>query len=257
MQDRSSNKEIARNAPTEPPLPDALAALAASYAPLRERDTARLRSLSDIAYERFMDALFDRRITPGATVSQANLMRILDVPVAPLRDALRVLQTEGLLMIHARSGIELAKPDFGMIRNTYQLRAILERAAIRNFAEAAPLHLLEQLAACQEAVISAVHGREIGAAEALAVEQIDFGFHMQVVSCLQNPLIATTYRQANSFDRLIRLDRAFGRSASLVTRTMTEHLAILQACLRRNCDAAEAALEDHFARAMQRAMGCA
>lgn len=234
-----------------------LAALAAPYSPLRDRDTDRPRSLSDIAYARFMDALFDRRLTPGATLSQGDLMRILDVPVAPLRDALRVLQTEGLLTIHARSGIELAKPDFSMIRNTYQLRTILERAAIRNFAEIAPMGLLEELVARQEAVISAVGGREIEAADAHCVEQIDFGFHMQVVTCLQNPLIQTTYRQAHSFDRLIRLDRAFRLSAPLVIRTMTEHLAILGACLKRDGDAAESALEDHFARAMQRAMGCA
>ena len=34
------------------------------------------------------------------------------MPVAPLRDALRVLQTEGLLTIHPRSGIRFLKPVF-------------------------------------------------------------------------------------------------------------------------------------------------
>jgi DNA-binding GntR family transcriptional regulator len=236
---------------------DTLLGLSTPYAPLRETVSNRPRSLSDLAYERFLDALFARRLTPGSTLSQGELVRVLDVPVAPLRDALRVLQTEGLLTIHPRAGIELAKPDFGMIRNTYQLRAILERAAVRTFAETAPLGLVEELASCQQAVIDAVTGMEIDAEGAQAVERIDFGLHMQVVSCLQNPLVATTYRQAHSFDRLIRLDRAFRLSAPLVVRTMTEHLAILEACLRRDPDAAEAALETHFARAMQRAMGCA
>jgi DNA-binding GntR family transcriptional regulator len=235
---------------------DTLVALAAQYGPLTETDGNRPRSLSDLAYDRFMDALFDRRLTPGANLSQNDLVRILDVPVAPLRDALRVLQTEGLLTIHSRSGIELAKPDFAMIRNTYQLRTILERAAIRTFAEVAPLGLLEELAGCQQAVIDAVTGRDLGVAGAQAVERIDFGLHMQVVACLQNPLIQSTYRQAHSFDRLIRLDRAFRLSGPLVIRTMSEHLDILNACLRRDPDAAEAALEVHFARAMQRAMGC-
>lgn len=235
---------------------DALEALSATYAPLRESETGP-RSLSDVAYARFIDALFDRRIAPGATLSQADLVRILDVPLAPVRDALRVLQTEGLLTIHARSGIALAKSDFGMIRNTYQLRTILERSAIRSFAEVAQIGLIRELADCSEAVIAAVQGQEICTAGALAVERIDFGFHMHVVACLQNPLIQTTYRQAHSFDRLIRLDRAFRLSAPLVVRTMTEHLDILAACARRDADAAEAALEVHFARAMQRAMGCA
>jgi len=234
-----------------------LLTLAEPYGPLRDDDgAARPRSLSDVAYERFLDALFDRRLTPGANLSQSDLVRILDVPIAPLRDALRVLQTEGLLTIHARSGISLAKPDFGMIRNTYQLRTILERVAIRSFAETSPLSMIERLSDCMQSVIDSVAGREISAEGAQAVERIDFGFHIQVVACLQNPLIQTTYRQAHSFDRLIRLDRAFRLSAPLVIRTMTEHLDILSACRRRDAEAAEVALETHFARAMQRAMGC-
>ena len=235
---------------------DALLALSARHAPPADPEPARPRSLSELAYERFMAALFDGRLTPGAVLSQNDLVRILDVPVAPLRDALRVLHTEALLTIHPRSGIALAKPDFGMIRNTYQLRTILERTAIRSFAESAARDLLEELTLCQQAVIAAVAGREIDPAGAQAVERIDLAFHLQVVASLQNPLIRTTYRQARSFDRLIRLDRAFRLSAPLVIRTMTEHLAILEACRARDADRAEAALEDHFARAMQRAMGC-
>lgn len=260
MQDRSTNAQRASGsfgASGSQGASDTLSCLAEPFADLRDSETSpRARSLSDLAYERFLDALFDRRLTPGAIVSQNDLVRLLDVPVGPLRDALRVLQTEGMLTIHARSGIELAKPDFGMIRNTYQLRTILERAAIRSFAQTAPLSLLDELVTCTEAVMAAVQGQEISAKAAAAVERIDFGFHMQVIACLQNPLVQTTYRQAHSFDRLIRLDRAFRLSAPLVIRTMTEHLDILTACRQRDADAAEVALEAHFARAMQRAMGC-
>jgi DNA-binding GntR family transcriptional regulator len=102
-------------------------------------------SLSDLARARFLEALFARRIEPGAFVSQGDLVRILDVPVGPLRDALRVLQTEGWLTIHARSGIEIRKPDFELVRNSYQLRLVLERAAIRSFAEVASLARIKAL----------------------------------------------------------------------------------------------------------------
>ena len=44
-------------------------------------------------------------------------------------------------------------------------------------------------------------------------------------------------------------------SASAIARTMQEHLAIIRACLARDPDAAAAALEQHFAKAMQRALG--
>ena len=50
--------------------------------------------MSDVAYERILEGLFDRRVPAGAFISQNELSAIVDVPVAPLRDALRVLEAE-------------------------------------------------------------------------------------------------------------------------------------------------------------------
>ena len=213
------------------------------------------RSLSDVARERFLQALFDRRVEPGAFLSQSELVKILGVPVGPLRDALRVLQAEGWLTIHARSGIELRKPDFALVRNSYQLRMILERAAVRTFSEIASLDQIEQLEKRHIEVVDMVRGRELTIEMARDLEAVDFGFHLEVVSILSNPMIEAAYSQAQRFVRLVRLDREFRLSSPLVIRTMNEHLEILNACKARDPQAAEAALEVHFARAMQRAIG--
>lgn len=212
-------------------------------------------SLSDLARDRFMQALFERRLQPGAFVSQQDLVRLLEVPVGPLRDALRVLQTEGWLTIHARSGIELRKPDFTLVRNSYQLRLILERAAIRTFAEIASVERMQDLEDQHCAAIDLVKGKELTVETARELEQMDFGFHITVVSMLDNPLAETAYKQAQRFVQLVRLDREFRLSSPIVIRTMHEHLDILKACRQRDPQAAEAALEVHFARAMQRAIG--
>src|SRR5258708_16055736 len=83
--------------------------------------------LSDLAYDRIVEALFDRRLPAGAFVSQSELVKLLGIPVAPLRDALRVLQAEGVLTIHPRSGIQFVKPGLELTRATYQFRTIIER----------------------------------------------------------------------------------------------------------------------------------
>ncbi len=213
------------------------------------------RNLSDIARDRFIQALFSHRIAPGAFLSQSALVKILDVPVGPLRDALRTLQAEGWLTIHARSGIELRKPDFALVRNSYQLRLILERAAVRTFAELAPLEAMRAFEQQHLDVIAEVQGKELTRDMARAHEAVDFGFHLAVIGILSNPLLEAAYRQAQGFVQLIRLDRDFKLSAPLVIRTMQEHLEILAACKQRDPNAAESALEVHFARAMQRAVG--
>ena len=212
-------------------------------------------SLSDVARDRFLRALFERRLEPGAFLSQQDLVKLLGIPVGPLRDALRVLQTEGWLTIHARSGIELRKPDFALVRNSYQLRLILERAAVRTFAEIAPLAQIDALERSHRAVMERVQGIELSVNLGRELENIDFGFHLEVIEVLTNPMIEAAYSQAQRFVRFVRLDREYRLSSPLVVRTMNEHLTILAACRARDPDAAEAALELHFSRAMQRAIG--
>ena len=52
---------------------------------------------------------------------------------------------------------------------------------------------------------------------------------------------------------LVRLDRLV--TTPLALRTLREHLEILEACARRDADAAEAALAMHFKQALQRILG--
>jgi DNA-binding GntR family transcriptional regulator len=210
--------------------------------------------LSALAYERFKAALFERRIEAGASVSQSELVALLGVPVGPLRDALQALQAEGLVTIRARSGIEIAKADFALIRNTYQLRFLLEREAVRRFAETGRLDRMAAMEAEQQALVAALRGREIAPADAHRVSEIDQGFHQAVVGVLANPLVDRAYKQTNDFVQLIRADRLYGLSFAMIERTVAEHLAIIRACRARDPAAAEAALEAHFAKAMQRAM---
>jgi DNA-binding GntR family transcriptional regulator len=68
-------------------------------------------------------------------------------------------------------------------------------------------------------------------------------------------MIDRAYQQAQCFVHLIRLDREYRLSWPMVIRTMNEHLNIINACSARDAVAAEAALESHFAQAMQRAIG--
>src|SRR5213595_1691656 len=65
-------------------------------------------------------SLCETKVPVGAFVSQSELVQLLDVPLQPLRDALRVLEAEGVLTIHPRSGIQFLKPDLELARSTYQ-----------------------------------------------------------------------------------------------------------------------------------------
>ena len=159
--------------------------------PERGADEGRrnARRLSDIAYSRILENLFDRQLPAGAFVSQNDLVTLLGIPVGPLRDALRVLEAEGVLKIHPRSGIEFVKPGLELTRSTYQFRTIIERAAVRMFAETASSELLEELHAEHAALITRMVSGEIDPEALLEFERLEARLHNSIVGIMSNPLI--------------------------------------------------------------------
>ena len=151
--------------------------------------------LSDLAYQRILEGLFDRRLPAGAFVSQNDLVKLLGIPVAPLRDALRVLEAEGILAIHPRSGIQFVKPGLELTKSTYQFRTIIERAAVRVFAEIADEAVLAELARRHLAAIALLESKGISAELIADLEALELALHNQVIGCLNNPLIETSYRR--------------------------------------------------------------
>jgi DNA-binding GntR family transcriptional regulator len=212
-----------------------------------------VQRLSDVAYDRILEALFERKVQAGAFVSQGELSELVDVPVAPLRDALRVLEAEGILTIHPRSGIQFVKPGLELTRSTYQFRSILERSAVRIYAEQGDEQEMAEMLARHRAVMESIEREGLTADDLVELDALEHLLHDAVIGILRNSLIDTSYRRMHNYLRLLRLDRKL--TAPLVLRTIKEHIEIIEACIQRNAVRAEAALDAHFQAAMQRNLG--
>lgn len=214
-------------------------------------DTAKPR-LSDVAYEKILEALFDRKVPAGGFVSQGELCELLDIPVAPLRDALRILETEGILRIHPRSGIEFVRPGIELTRATYQFRLIIERSAVRLFADEGDEALMDDLLARHLDLQSRINEQSLEDKTMKTLDELERSLHNAVVAILGNSLVESTYRRMHNYLHLLRLERR--TTIPIVNRTLREHIEILEACRARDPDAAEEALERHFGAALQRYM---
>ncbi|MBP2561665.1 DNA-binding GntR family transcriptional regulator [Neorhizobium galegae] len=209
--------------------------------------------LSDVAYERILESLFERKVPVGAFISQNELSEIVGVPVAPLRDALRMLEAEGILTIHPRSGIQFVRPGLDLTRATYQFRSIIERSAVRVFAEQAEEELMNSLEVRHSRLMRKLERDGLTADHLAEMDLLELELHGQIVAALRNPLIDTAYRRMHNYLRLLRLERKV--TPPILIRTLKEHLDILEACSTRDADAAEKALQAHFQAAIHRNMG--
>lgn len=209
--------------------------------------------LSDVAYARILEMLFERRLPAGAFVSQNDLVSLLGIPVAPLRDALKILETEGVLTIHPRSGIQFVKPGLELTRSTYQFRTIIERAAVAVYAETADDAELLEIEQRHLALIASIDAGGLTGPTLEELEALEQLLHNAIIAALNNPLIETTYKRMHNYLRLVRLDRKL--TVPLAQRSLREHMQIILACKARNPEAAVATLQAHFTAAMQRHMG--
>jgi DNA-binding GntR family transcriptional regulator len=211
------------------------------------------RRLSEVAYVRILELLFERRLPAGAFVSQNELVQLTNIPVAPIRDALRSLETEGILTIQPRSGIQFVKPGLELTKSTYQFRTIIERAAVRVFAETADDETFADLAESHQSLRRHLEDEGLTQRTIEGLEQLEGELHNSVVGALGNPLIDISYKRIHNYLRLVRLDRKL--TAPIALRSVREHQAIIDACGARDPDAAEEALIAHFTAALQRHMG--
>jgi DNA-binding GntR family transcriptional regulator len=209
--------------------------------------------LSDQAYAGIMAVLFDRKLPAGAFVSQSELVELTGVPVGPLRDALRVLEAEGVLTIHPHAGIQFVKPGLELTRSTFQFRGIIEAAAVAVYAETGSETEIDQIADRHRKAEIALERDGMTPDNVRELEDLEELLHSSIVGSLNNPLIDTSYRRIRNYLKLLRLERKM--TAPLALRSLREHLLIIEACRERNAENAVAALQAHFAAALQRNLG--
>lgn len=210
-------------------------------------------NLAEKAYQVILQGLFDRTIPPGSEYSQAQLLRLLGLTAQPLRDALRTLANEGLVTMHARSGVRFIRADLELSRSTYQFRSLLERPGARALAEKGDAAEIRDLIDQHNALLARLESGELGPEEKNTLDILENRLHGALTYYLRNPLIETVARRLKNYLALVRLD--WLTTKPLAIRTVREHIDILEACARRDADAAEAALTVHFQQALQRLLG--
>ena len=209
--------------------------------------------LSEQAYRAFKTHLYAKDLRPGQFVSQRELVTLTGVPLGPMREALQKLESEGLVEMIPQRGIRLAEANPKLIRDAFGLRILIETAAARRLAETASQEALTALDTAHREIVRRARS---GIDEALldTAQSVDWDLHDTLVACLDNTLIWNTHKANSDRIRLIRLDSGMLTQGNLLD-AMGEHLAVIDACRRREPDEAALAIEAHLSTAMRRAMG--
>jgi DNA-binding GntR family transcriptional regulator len=96
---------------------------------------AAANPLSEQVYQQLKSDIFSFRLFPGDRFSENDIAQHYGVSRTPMRDGLYRLQREGYLEVGFRRGWKVASINFAQIDQLYDLRIVLEAAAVERLGE--------------------------------------------------------------------------------------------------------------------------
>lgn len=198
------------------------------------------RSSVDRIYDEVRAMASAYELRPGERINEVTLARQLNVSRTPLREALNRLSVEGLLETRIGKGFFRRALDPQEVFDLYQLRFVIECAAVRlavAVADDASIQVLARL-------LDETGGQQpnLTAADLL---QFDERFHIGIAEMSGNAEIVRVLGNINArirFVRWIDMERR-GRPA-----TQAEHLEIVEGLKQRDADRCVAAVTRHIER---------
>jgi DNA-binding GntR family transcriptional regulator len=194
-------------------------------------------SLADEIAFRLQAAIVDGTLRPGMALRQEEICRRFGVSRTPVREALRTLQAQSLVVIAPHRGAVVRLPDRSEVREIYVLRAELEGLACELAAQAIAadadlVAALERAQAAVEAATAELEQRPRDAQQGwffLPLIRANDRFHEVVHDAAGNArLRATLVGLQSSFpkDLVWRAVRSAGENRAFV---IDEHRAVLDA----------------------------
>ena len=104
---------------------------ASELAALIDAKRARHETAQDLVLETLREAILDGILPPGARLRQEDLAAAFRTSRIPVREALRVLEYEGLATSEPHRGFTVTALDADQVEEIYELRTVLETHAVR------------------------------------------------------------------------------------------------------------------------------
>lgn len=210
-----------------------------SAAPPVERPILRPSGLAEEVYRRVRADIMSLKIPPDSRVSVDALARELGVSQTPVREALSMLEANGLVSKRHFAGYATSpRMDRPQLDELFEFRLLIEPHAARKAAEAMP--------ATDVAALNAVSGAQAPSHDGFA--DMDTEFHRLIAQGAGNHLIADSLARLHIH---VHIFRSCFRT-EIAEEAVHEHAAVIGAIHAHNGAAAEAAMRRHIERSYGR-----
>ena len=193
--------------------------------------------LRDVVFNTLRQAILKGELEPGERLMEIQLAERLGVSRTPIREAIRKLELEGLVLMIPRKGAEVAEISEKSLREVLEVRRSLEELAI----ELACQRITpEELTALEEAENRFARAVEDG--EVMAIAESDENYHELIYQATANDRLVQILN--NLREQMYRYRLEYIKDEDRRQILVVEHEHILRAVRRRDIADAKSAVRE-------------
>lgn len=209
--------------------------------------TEKSLSLADQAYEKIKENIMDLTYPPGMPITEAQLTKELGMSRSPVRSAIQMLQTEGLIESDYYKTMIVKNITRQDIHEIYQLRELIESSAFQYIFSSGQYE--EYSYRIEEKIVRMC----AAAGDIYSWEVADTDMHMEIVRALNNERINRVYE--NTLSELIRIGQFSVKNGMRIPKTNENLKKMVKHMRNGNYEKSFAILKaDHFEIGKDRAL---
>ena len=211
-------------------------------------DSLKPRALYEEVAELMRQRIFSRELVPGSWIDELAIAKDYGISRTPLREALKVLATEGLVTMKVRRGAYVTEVSEQDLTDVYHLLSLLESDAAGVVATQASDAQMDELKALHQQLEATVRPSKTDHEKFFELNE---RFHMALLAIANNRWRDQMVADLRKVMKLNRHHSLF--KTGRIEDSLAEHRAIMAELLMRNAPAATQRMKEHFQNGLEAA----
>jgi DNA-binding GntR family transcriptional regulator len=198
------------------------------------------RALYEEVAELLREKIFNHQLAAGAWIDELKIAAEYGISRTPLREALKVLATEGLVTMKVRRGAYVTEVNDKDLSDVFHLMALLEADAARTVAQTATDQQLKELETLHQQLEKSTKDQK----DHIRFFTLNEAFHTKLLEVANNRWAG---QMVADLRKVMKLNRAESLTKpGRIAESLAEHAVIMAALKKRDAAAAHAAMQAHI-----------
>ena len=198
------------------------------------------RALYEEVAELLREKIFNHQLAAGAWIDELKIAAEYGISRTPLREALKVLATEGLVTMKVRRGAYVTEVNDKDLSDVFHLMALLEADAARTVAQTATDQQLKELETLHQQLEKSTKDQK----DHIRFFTLNEAFHTKLLEVANNRWAG---QMVADLRKVMKLNRAESLTKpGRIAESLAEHAVLMAALKKRDSAAAHAAMQAHI-----------